>query len=380
MSLGHQNIKMDKKELIILGVVIFVMAIYFILATPVMMDDGFHYEGFTESLAKGKIDFKSFYGFQGLSILSVPIYWLIKSKISIIITSAILSLLSIPLAYLIGRDYYENKQAGLYSLILFLLTPFPYTTMMRGFQEAALLFFILLIIYGSINKKIWVPIMWGVGAIVKPFALVLFPLFIKNFWNKKIIWVLIAMAIGGAYLATNYYQTGVFINNAAIGSYQGNFDTGNPPPLSKSFVFGIKGFLRVGANLLLSFRKIMITPLIILLGALSLLLNKKIRLRFEIISAITLNVLLLSLMSFSFSKYLLPAVALFSLASINYLIKYKWLIVLVLIDSIFVFLPIYNYFGINFWSHIMIYLLPLVCSVLIYGYILKEYYFDTRSQ
>src|SRR3989344_1565106 len=71
-----------------------------------IMDGGVHYEGFSESLAKGRLDFKSFYGFQGLSILSVPIFWLTRSGISIIITSAILYLLSLPLAYFVGRDFY----------------------------------------------------------------------------------------------------------------------------------------------------------------------------------------------------------------------------------------------------------------------------------
>src|SRR3989338_1814913 len=156
-----------KEYLLILGTV-FLMLIYFILATPAMNDDGFHYEGFAESLAGGKLDFKSFYGFQGLSFFAVPIFWLTHSKISIIIASVIFSLLSLPLAYLIGRDFYESKKSGVSFLILFLLTPFPYTTMMRGFQEAALLFFILLIIYASINKKIWTPVAWAVGGIVKP--------------------------------------------------------------------------------------------------------------------------------------------------------------------------------------------------------------------
>ena len=141
---------MTRQDYIILLVSVSAMLVYFLLATPVMMDDGFHYEGFAEALANGKLDFKSFYGFQGLSILSVLIYWLTGSHISIIITSAILFLLSLPLAYLIGKDFYSDKRAGLYFMVLILLMPYVYTTMMRGFQEAALLFFILLIIYGSL--------------------------------------------------------------------------------------------------------------------------------------------------------------------------------------------------------------------------------------
>ena len=369
---------MTKQELLGMFLISLAMLIYFITATPIMNDDGFHYEGFAESLALGKLDFKSFYGFQGLSFFAVPIFWLTGSHDSIIIASAIFSLFSIILAYLVGRDFYGSRRAGIYFLILFLLTPYPYTTMMRGFQEAALLFFILLVIYGSVNRKLWTPIAWAVGGIVKPFALTLFPLFIKDFLpvdnrlamsvihrRKNIIWLLLAFGIGAVYLGISYYQTGHLVNNAAINSYQGNFDTGNPPPLVESFTLGVKGYLRVGANLLLHFRKIMISPLVIILGALALWFNKGIRLRKEIIAAIILNFLLVGSLTFSFSKYLLPMTTLFALASVSYLLKYRWLMWLVLVDSFFVFLPIWNYFGNNYWPNIYVYFLPFWVAIAI---------------
>ena len=366
-----------KREYFLILAVVVTMLIYFLIATPVMMDDGEHYEGFAESLARGKLDFKSFYGFQGLSFFAVPIFWLTGSHNSIIIASAIFSLLSAFLAYLVGKDFYNNKRAGILFLILFLLMPYPYTTMMRGFQEAALLFFILLIIYASIHKKIWTPIAWAIGGIVKPFTLALFPLFISGFLNrKKIVLVVIALAIGAAYLGASYYQTGHLVNNAAINSYQGNFDAGNPPPLVESFAPSIKGFLRVGANLLLHFRKIMASPLVIVLGALSLWQNKDLPLRKEIIMAIILNFLLVGSLTFSFSKYLLPMTALFALASVNYLLRYKWLMALVLIDSIFVFLPIWDYFGRTFWSNIFVYLIPFYLAAILFVY---EYLFTKHS-
>ncbi len=406
----------DRKHKLLILSVVLIMVIYFYLGQSKLADDGFHYEGFTESLARGVVDFKSFYGFQGLSFFAVPVFWLTSSisswqaysHISIIIASMIFSLLSVPLAYLVGKDFYPysheassfnkfsgdkskdstqdelhgNPKAGIYFLILFLLTPYPYTTMVRGFQEAALLFFILLIIYGAINKKIWTPIAWAVGGIVKPFALTLFPLFIKDFLSmspvdnrhsmsvihrgKGFFWLFIALAIGGAYLGASYYQTGYLVNNAAINSYQGNFDTGNPPPLTESFTAGIKGFLRVSANLLLHFRKIMISPLVIVLGTLALWYNTKFRLRKEIMLAIFLNFLLVGSLTFSFSKYLLPMTTLFALASVSYLLKYRWLMWLVFIDSFFVFLPIWNYFGNNFWSNIWIYLLPFWTAIVMF--------------
>jgi len=364
---------------ILIVFIIVAMFAYFLLATPIMMDDGEQYEGFAESLAHGNLDFKSFYGFQGLSFFAVPIFWLTGSHNSVIIASIIFSLLSIPLAYFIGREYYQSKRAGLYFLILFLLTPYPYTTMFRGFQEAALLFFILLIIYASTHKKVWTPVAWAIGGIIKPFALVLLPLFSKQLLGSstpklRIILILLALLIGGAYLGASYYQTGHLVNNAAINSYQGNFDTGNPPPLVESFALSTKGFLRVGANLLLPFRKIMVSPLVVVLGALSLLrgqvLSSKVPdpLRKEIILAVILNFILVGSLTFSFSKYLLPMTTLFALASVSYLLKHKWLMWLVFVDSFFVFLPIWNYFGQSFWSNAYLYFLPLYLGASLFLY------------
>lgn len=364
---------MTRQDYIILLIAVSTMLVYFLLATPVMMDDGFHYEGFTEALAHGKLDFKSFYGFQGLSIFSVPIFWLTGSHLSIVITSAILYLLSLALAYFIGRDYYQNKKAGVYFVILVLLMPYVYTTMMRGFQEAALLFFILLTIYGSLNKKLWTPIAWAFGGIVKPFNLILFPLFVKDFFvGKKILWLGVAFLIGTTYLGASYYQTGHLVNNAAIGSYQGNFDAGNPPPLWESFVPEVKGFLRVGANLMLHSRKIIISPFVVVLGVFSLLLNKGLKLRKEIIISIGLNFILVGSLTFSFSKYLLPMATLFALVAIPYLQKYKWLMIIVFVDSFFVFLPIWNYFGKSFWSNTYIYSIPLYLATAIYFYAIRN--------
>lgn len=360
---------LTRREYILIFSVMVVMLVYFIVATPAMNDDGFHYEGFAESLAKGKLDFKSFYGFQGLSFFAVSVFWLTGSHNSIIIASAIFSLLSIPLVYFIGTEFYGNRRAGIYFLILFLLTPYPYTTMMRGFQEAAVLFFILLVIYASIRKKLWSPVAWAVGGVVKPFVLVLFPLFIKDFLNsRKIVWMVFGLLIGGAYLGASYYQTGHLVNNAAINSYQGNFDPGNPPPLVESFAPSVKGFLRVGANLLLHFRKIMLSPFVIVLGTLCLLRNKSLKLRKEIILAIILNFLLVGSLTFSFPKYLLPMTTLFALASVGYLLRYRWLILLVFIDSLFVFMPIWYYFGSTFWGNIDVYFTPFWLALILFAY------------
>src|SRR3989338_7453782 len=381
---------MTKREYLLIGIALAVMLYYFLSATPVMMDDGVKYEGFAESLAWGHLNFKSFYGFQGLSFFSVPVFWLTHSHNSIIIMSVIFSLFSVPLAYFVGKKFYQSSQAGIYFLILFLLMPYPYSTMMRGFQEAALLFFVLLIIWASANEKTWTPISWAIGGIVKPFALTLFPLFFKDFIPRfnlesrlnlgKLIWILVAFIIGGLYLGVSYYQTGHLVNNAAINSYQGNFDTGNPPPLVESFTVGIKGYLRVGANLLLHFRKIMISPFVIVIGAFSLLWNKNLKLRKEMILAIILNFLIVGSLTFSFSKYLLPMTTLFALASVGYLLKYKWFMVLIFIDSFFVFLPIWNYFGHNYWSNIYVYLIPLYLGVIlfVYEYLFQKYNFNTN--
>lgn len=351
----------------IVGVTMLAMLVYFLLANPVLNDDGFHYEGFAESAARGNVDFKNFYGFQGLSFLAVPIFWLTHSSISVIITSIILSLLSLPLAYAIGREYYQDRRAGLFFMAIILLMPYAYTTMMRGFQEAALLFMVLLIIYGSIAKKLWTPLAWAMGGIVKPFAMTLFPLWAKDFFNKKkMLWVAGGALLGLAYLGTSYGQTGHLINNAALNSYRGQFDTGNPPPLEESFALGLEGFGRALANLFVSTRKILVSPLLLMLGIWYGWQNKTLRLRKEFGLAILLNFLLVGSLTFSFSKYLLPMTTLLVLVAIPVLMK-NWLVpILVLADSWLVFKPIYDYFGHNFWPNLPIYLLPLILAAALF--------------
>lgn len=379
---------MKKKEYYVIILIMVGMAAYFWFGHSVMTDDGFQYEGFTESLARGHLDFKSFYGFQGLSFFAVLVFWLTHSHDSIIITSAIFSLLSIPMAYSIGKTLYQSSRAGVYFIILFLLTPYPYTTMMRGFQEAALLFFILLIVYANLNKKLWTPVAWAIGGIVKPFALVLFPLFIKDFWNpsgkvwnRKIVWLIIAMAIGATYLSASYYQTGHLVNNAAINSYQGNFDTSNPPPLIKSFTVGIKGPLRIGANLFLAYRKIMVSPFLVVIGLWMLWKTKSFKYRNVFVYSIVLNFILLSFMTFSFSKYLLPATTLISFAAIPFIMKHKWAMLIFLADSITVFLPIWNYFGHAYWPNIYVYLIPFYLGIILFVYdqLFAKHHFNPNS-
>ena len=345
-----------------------VMAIYFMIGNPNMADDGFHYQGFTESLSRGVIDFKSFYGFMGLSILSVPVYWLTNSSIAVIYTSMLMVMLSIPLAYQVGKHLYGTERAGVFSLIIFLLTPYPYTTLMRGFQEGALSFFILLIIYGSIRVRSWTGLAWAFAGIVKPFSLSLFPLFLPDLFKKKnIIWFLIiGLIIGLSYLLISYAQVGHFINNAAINSYSGSFDTGNPPPLVESFTIGIKGFLRIGANFLLAYRKIMISPFIVIVGSLMLLMTNKVPFRSRFISSVILNILLVGLLTFSFSKYILPAAIILGLASIPFIERKWWYMVIVFVDSISVFIPIWNFFGMVYWPKLVVYLIPFWTAILMY--------------
>src|SRR3989344_6403378 len=367
IKLLFERICMNKTHTILILIVIAVMATYFLIGQPELTDDGFHYQGFTESLARGVVDFKSYYGFMGLSILSVPFFWLTGSHLSIAYTSMFLVLMSVPLMYLVARDIFGSKQAGAYGLIIFLLTPYPYTTLMRGFQEGALLFFILLIIYGSIWKKAWIPLIWAFGGIVKPFALVLLPLFTPELRDRKKtkLFFLLGLTMGFIYLAISYYQVGHPINNAAINSYQGSFDTGNPPPLVESFTFGTKGPLRIGANLFLAYRKIMVSPFLILVGLWVLWRDKKFRYRNVFIYSIIINFLLLSFMTFSFSKYLLPATTLISLAAIPFIMKHKWAMFIFLVDSITVFWPIWDFFGREYWSSVWVYFTPFYLAVAI---------------
>ena len=346
------------------------MAIYFLLGRIVLMDDGVMYQGFAEALSRGVVDFRSYYGFQGLSILAVPIIWLTQSPNSIVFTSVIFTILSIPLMYLLARNLHASHQAGIIGVILFLLMPYPYVTLMRGFQEAALLFFILLIIYGSTAKKVWTPLAWAIGGIVKPFALTLAPLLLGGLTSKWLkINILLAFLIGGTYLTTSYIQTGHLINNAAINSYQGAFDTGNPPPLVESFAFQVKGFARVAANFLIPSRKILIAPSVILIGLFGLFTLRDRQMRKRFTAVIVLNVLLVGFLTFSFPKYLLPAAVIFLLASIPVFERSRWLWPIVFIDSFFVFKYIYLHFGIEFWPSFPIYLIPYYCGIGLVGYL-----------
>ena len=371
-----------KQEIIIIGLTMLAMLGYLLSANPRMADDGFGYEGFTESLAHGKIDFNSFYGTQGLSILAVPVFWLTGSHISIIITSIILVLLSIPLSYLLGKKFWKSQEGGLYYVALFLLTSFPYVTLMRGFVEATVFFFSILVVYLSLNNSNWTPLVWAFGAIVKPFNLFLFPLFIGNFFNKKRIWFLASgVALGMLYMSVNYYQTGHVLNTAVLTSYSGDYNTSKNPPLFANFTLNpidtFKNFARIAANFLIDSRKIMIAPIVTLLGVFGLLegfRNKPETRKFSY--AFILVVLFVGSMLYSFPKYLLPAVAISSLFAVGFLMRHKWLMCLVLAGSINTFLGVFNYHGMDFWSKQTFYL-PIIFAGIIYLFIL--YFFKPRS-
>lgn len=352
---------------ILIALVMAGMLVFFLVGRPMMMDDGFQYEGFTEALAHGHLDFHSFYGFQGLSLFAVPIYWLTRSHISIIIASMIFSLLSIPLAYAIGKRF----GSGPLGLMIFLLTPYPYMTMMRGFQEAALLFFILLIIYGALEQKTWTGLAWGIGSIVKPFTLVLAPLFLHKKMKAIEIWCLaLGACIIGIYGLANYAQTGHFVTLAATGAYQGVFHSDNIPALGKSFTLDWKSWARIPANLFLATRKIMVSPLIIIIGLISLWQSK----RRSFMLAILLNILLVGFITYAFPKYLLPATTLLSFAAIPFLLRYPVLVPLVLLDSISVFVANYGYFGTMFWSNPILGFAPLFFSVIIWFLITQQFF------
>lgn len=316
-------------------------------------------------LAHGHLAFQTFYGFQGLSFFAVPIYWLTHSHISIIIASMIFSLLSIPLAYAIGKKMYPKyPQAGWLALVLFLLTPYPYVTMMRGFQEAALLFFILLIMYGALEKKPWTGLVWGIGGIVKPFALILFPLFLRRHVKRIEIWCLVlGVCVIGAYGVANYAQTGHFVTLAATGAYQGVFDAHHIPALQKSFTLDWKTWARVPANLLIHTRKIMVSPLVIVLGCIALWKTRQRR----FILAIILNVLLVGAITYAFPKYLLPTTTMLTFLAIPIILRHPWLMWLVLLDSLAVFIPIYAFFGRNFWGPVLFYF-PFMLAVCLHVY------------
>ena len=161
---------------------------------------------------------------------------------------------------------------------------------------------------------------------------------------------------------------------AATGAYSGTFDAGHIPSLTKSFTLDWKTWARVPANLFIATRKIMVSPFVIFLGIISLWKFKTVPLRKPIMLAILLNVLLIGAMTYAFPKYLLPMTTLLTLLAIPMIVRYPMLIWLVFLDSLTVFIPIYTYFGHNFWSPV-IFWIPFALAICTYVY--THYYSNT---
>ena len=109
----------------------------------------------------------------------------------------------------------------------------------------------------------------------------------------------------------------------------------------------------------------MVSPFLILTGLWVIWKDKKFKYRNVFIYSIILNFILLSFMTFSFSKYLLPATTLISLAAVPFIMKHRWAIFVFLADSVTVFIPIWNFFGSEYWPNVWIYLVPFYLAVVI---------------
>ena len=119
----------------------------------------------------------------------------------------------------------------------------------------------------------------------------------------------------------------------------------------------------------------MVSPFLVLAGLYVLWKQRDFKYRYHFWLAIGLNFLLLSMMTFSFSKYLLPATTLISLAAIPFIMKHRWAMLVFLADSLTVFWPIWKFFGHVYWSNVYVYLLPYYLALLVFmlGYLTEKW-------
>lgn len=119
-------------------------------------------------------------------------------------------------------------------------------------------------------------------------------------------------------------------------------------------------------------RKIMISPIVAVLGLIGMIKYFRDARTKKFIFAFLSLALFLALLLYSFPKYLLPNIVITSLFAIPFLIRYKWLMPLILADSIFVFWAIFQHHGHAFWSARIFYL-PIVYAGTLYIFILLNH-------
>ncbi len=329
----------------VLAIAVLSLILLFVFSEIALMDDGISYARFTRTLAEeGRMDFVNNTGAMGLPFLSIPIYLLTGSDNSIVYTSMILAILSIPLIFCVTKKLFDSERAGVYAVLLFLLMPAPYVSLLRGLVETATVFSILLFLYFLLKKSRLTPVVYCLSCIVKPFNFCLLPLFLRDFLSKKKILFLAASAlIGLGYLTINYMQTGEILHAFVPASeiiYENRI-----PEFAENFHFELRNFLSIISHLFAPEHGAAIAPIVIVIGIYGIFKKQR-----KWLWVIAINIIFVSLLAASLPKYLLPTIVLSLIFAAELISRHIKLFPLVLVNSVSVFLYINETSSALYWS------------------------------
>ena len=335
---------------------------YLVMARPVMGDDGFVYQSFSEILVdEGRFDFKNHYGFMGLSLLNAPVYFLTRSHNSIIYTSLGLMFLLLPIGYWTALRLGLSDKASRMALCLLLLYPEPQVVLFKGFQEAAHLVFAVFtlgLLAGPV--VLWTPLVFGFTCIIKPFAAAYLPILLPNFLTRKRWWLLLLGAVWVIiHLGLTWLQTGHLINSSVNNIYNAH----DIPNLKQNFNFSPGSWISLLHALFISVQ-MQVSPVIILAGLWGICKMKCSIKPSLLLLAVMINWVMVGLMVGMFSKYLLPATVLLIFTAAPVLsARPAWMIMTFVTSLPMLWYLHYAYIG-TFWNHTPILMIP-ACTALI---------------
>lgn len=170
-----------------------------------LMDDAHSYQSFTVKLVdEGKVDL-SIPGFHGGDFLTAPIYFITHSPNSVAILDIIAAILIIFLIYLVVKEIFEDQTLGVFAAYIYLLNPFDYLNPLRGHHHTPLMMLMLLALYLLFKNSKFTFIPMGLSYIVRPFGIVLVPLFL---YKKKMGQFFLSLVIPATYAIFQYIQIG----------------------------------------------------------------------------------------------------------------------------------------------------------------------------
>ncbi|MFA6428760.1 MAG: hypothetical protein WCW02_04460 [Candidatus Buchananbacteria bacterium] len=183
---------------------VFLMVWFLLLAIIANYSGVNSYQEFINTLANGKINF-SIPGFHGVDFLSFPIYLASGSQITPNIVDAILAILAIPFFYLVGRELFKTKQAGIFLAYGYALMPLQWLDFLRGEHQASFIFFFIFGLWLLLIKSGWSWLALGCSYVIKPYAIFIFPIFV---YKKQLRQFLLSLIIPVIYLTVQVGQTG----------------------------------------------------------------------------------------------------------------------------------------------------------------------------